>query len=796
MDKSISIDLGDPRTGKVAEALSNKTCVKILDLLASQELTASDIAVKLGIPLNTTGYNLDKLIAAGLVEKSSNFFWSVKGKKTPVYKVANKKIVISPKRIIAKVLPFFLIAGVLAIITASFVLNDSRQNISSVSSDLETFDSYDDLTEYIEKSRSAAGNAYGLFGRGEGAVSSDSTAPSLGEAGTKSSVGGTGSSDYSGTNIQVVGVDEADIVKNDGKYIYTVNQNKVIIVEAYPADSMKVIEELDFDNYVNGIFLSEGKLVIIESSYGYSLYAGTDADAEGQKIADTIRAPDTYRNEVRVHIYDISELSSGAVKLETFVLDGNYYTARLIEGYVYIISNKYIDTSGPIMPYFRAGDNIESVTADRIYYPGYYDSNLIFTSVMAIDLENLDYEGNVFLLGSSVIYVSQESIYLTSSKTYDYSKVQEDALQVILKVLPGEYSSKVEDILDSENEYYIKADKVAFIVQDYFNSLSIDEKKDFENALAEANKEYYMEVSKEYEKTVIHRIDIDGLDISYSVSGEVPGYVLNQFSMDEFEGNLRIATTSGNSFGSFENSFNHLYVLNKDLEIVGSVENLAEGERIYSARFVGDKAYMVTFRQVDPLYVIDLTNSEEPEVLGYLKVTGFSNYLHPIGDNLLLGIGREADTSGRSQGLKISLFDISDFNNPKEIDKYVVESEWSYSEAEYEHKAVLFDDKRDLLVIPATYSEHRGSDWQYWQGAFAFTITDTDISLKGKIAHDTKNEKIEEYYGSYGYVQRSLFMDDILYTISNLMIKANKIEDLYLISEIDLPFEEPVYYAF
>lgn len=797
MDKSISIDLGDPRTGKVAEALSNKTCVKILDLLASQELTASDISSKLGIPLNTTGYNIEKLIDAGLVEKSSNFFWSVKGKKTPVYKVANKKIVISPKRMITKMLPFFLVAGVLAIIAASFVINNSNQNVYSDSSNLETFDSYEDLTEYIERSRTSNGNSYGLFGREEAAVSSDSGAPSLGEAGTKSSVGGTGASDYSGTNIQVLGVDEADIVKNDGKYIYTISQNKVIIVEAYPADSMKVLAELEFENYVNGIFLSDGKLVVIESSYGYSIYGGPELDSDSQKIADTIRAPDTYRNEVRIHVYDVSDLSVKLNKLETFVVDGNYYTARLIEGYVYVVSNKYVDTTGTIMPYFRAGDSIESVTADKIYYPGYYDSNLIFTSVMAIDLNSLDYKGNVFLLGSSsVVYVSENAIYLTSTKTYDYSKVQEDALNVILEVLPGEYSSKVQEILDSKTEYYLKADQIALIVQDYFNSLSIDEKKEFENNLAEANKEYYIEVSKQYEKTIIHRIDIEGLDITYELSGEVPGYVLNQFSMDEFEGNFRIATTSGNSFGSFDNSFNHLYVLNEDLEIIGSVENLAQGERIYSARFLGNKAYMVTFRQVDPLYVIDLSDSYNPEVLGYLKVTGFSNYLHPIGDNLLLGIGREADTTGRSQGLKISLFDISDFNNPIELDKYVVESEWSYSEAEYEHKAVLFDDKRDLLVIPTTYSEHRGNDWQYWQGAFAFTVTDKDISLKGKISHSTKNEKIEEYYGGYGYVQRSLFMDDVLYTISNLMIKANKIEDLSLVSEVDLPFEEPVYYAF
>ena len=794
MDKSISIDLGDPRTSKVAEALSNKTCVKIIDLLASQELTASDISSKLGIPLNTTGYNLEKLIAAGLVEKTSNFFWSVKGKKTPVYKVANKKIIISPKRLIRNVIPFLLVAGVLAILVASFVLNDSQtQNNYSGSSELETFDSFEDLNEYIEKSKSNEGSSYGLFGNGEAAVASDSGSPNSIESGAKSSVGGTGgSSDYSTTNIQVVGVDEADIVKNDGKYIYMTNQNKVVIVEAYPADSMNIVKEIEFENYVNGMFLEDGKLIVIESSYGYSLYEGAEID-----IADSsIRAPSSYRNEVRIHVYDVSDLSSGADELEVFVIDGNYYTARLIDGNVYVVANKYIDSSGPIIPYFKSGDNVESVAPDKIYHPGYYDSNLIFTSIMAIDLESLEYKGDVFLLGSSsVIYVSEDSIYMTSSKTYDYFKVQEGALSTILEVLPGEFKSDAEKIIESNDEYYIKTDKIALIVQEYFNSLNVDEKKEFENSITEANKNYYMEVSKEYEKTIIHKIDIDGLEISYSESGEVPGYVLNQFSMDEYNGNFRIATTTGNSFGNIDHSLNHLYILNEDLEIIGSVENLASGERIYSARFVGEKAYIVTFRQVDPLYVIDLSDPKNPEVLGFLKVTGFSNYLHPIGNDLLLGIGREATEEGRSEGLKISLFDVSDFENPIELDKYVVESDWSYSEAEYEHKAVLFDDVRDLLVIPVTYSQQLGNSWEYWQGAFAFIVTDDDVSLKGKISHDTKRDNVKEYYGEYGYVQRSLFMDDILYTLSNLMIKANKIDDLSFVSEVELPFDEPVYYA-
>ena len=793
---SISIDLGDPRTGLVAEALSNKTCVKILDLLAENELTATDIALRLGIPLNTVGYNLDKLIVSGLVEKSSNFFWSVKGKKTPTYRVANRKIVISPKRIIRGIVPLLLVAGVIALLAIGFMFDDSTNVQNGSTNNFKQFSSYDDLSKYVEKAN--AGSGYGGFGRGGSdtltASSMESGAPVAASAGKSASA-----STYSETNIQVAGVDELDIVKNDGKYIYTVNGNKVVIVDAYPAKSMKIVSELEFDNSVNGIFIEDGKLIVIESSYRYSIYGGAELDVVVSKeVAADFVVPQQSSSEVKIHIYDISsDIISKPDLIETFVLDGNYYSARLIDGVVYVIGTKYIDSSAPGIPVFRAGNDVKSVDASSIYYPGYYESNLIFTSVMAIDIEDLDYEGDVFLTGAnSVIYVSENAIYLTSQKSYDYIEVDAGALQVIVDSLPGDFGNRAGKVIDSNDEHYVKYDKINQIMQEYFNKLSASEKKDFEEKLAKANNEYYIDVSKSYEKTVIHRISIDGLDISYSGTSDVPGYILNQFSMDEFGGNFRIATTTG-GFSGIGNSLNHLYVLNEDLDIVGSVEDIAQGERIYSARFVGDKAYMVTFRQVDPLYVIDLSNPSNPEILGYLKVTGFSNYLQPIGDNLLLGIGREASLEGRSQGLKISLFDISDFENPREVDKYVVKSDWSYSEAEYEHKAVLFDDALDLLVIPVTYSEQLGQKWEYWQGAFAFTVTDDDISLKGKIDHDKKTGKVENDYGyGIGYVQRSLFMDEVLYTVSSQMIKANAVSDLAYISDVELPTQEPVYYAY
>ena len=740
----------------------------------------------------------------------------------------------------------FIYASLIAIILVGIVIFYSNGNISINSDNLKRFNSYEELVSYVgESSRTNSnyGDSRGLkasLGAGELASSSAPNADSQFSV-SGSDYSGTTGGDYSGTNIQVLGVDELDTVKTDGKYIYTVNQNKVIITLVYPADSMKIVSEIKFDNYINGLFFEDNKLIVIESSYGDYNYGdlptsvvlpknsivssggsggipdstimGSNEPSSDREFApsNSIVAPERVgygTSGVNIYVYDVEDnLVLDPKLLETFSLEGNYYTARLVDGVVYLISNKYLDNSNPVMPYFKVGAEIKNVEASDIYYPGYSDSNLLFTSVMAIDISSLDYKGDVFITGSSsAIYVSDKSIYLTSPKSYDYSEIYyEIDLKVIVESLAGEYKLEAQNVLDSNDEYYVKSNEINLIMQEYFNKLSVDEKKDFEESFNELSKDYYSELSKKYEKTLIHKIDINGLEISYSGSSEVQGYVLNQFSMDEFNGNFRIATTTGNLFGNFESSSNSVYVLDKDLQIIGEITDIAPGERIYSARFLGEKAYMVTFRQVDPLYAIDLSEPKNPKVMGYLKVTGFSNYLHPIGDNLLLGIGREATDEGRQEGLKISLFDVSDFSNPKEIDSYVVDSDWSYSEAEYEHKAVLFDDKRDLLVLPVTYSQQLGDKWEYWQGAFVFAVTETDISLKGKIDHKKQQKlnegSISDVYYDFGYIQRSLFIEDFLYTVSNYMIKANAISDLKELGEVDfsfveLPTQEPRYYDY
>jgi hypothetical protein len=305
--------------------------------------------------------------------------------------------------------------------------------------------------------------------------------------------------------------------------------------------------------------------------------------------------------------------------------------------------------------------------------------------------------------------------------------------------------------------------------------------------------------SKSLEQTAIHKIHIEEGEIEYVASGNVPGYVLNQFSMDEYKGHFRIAITTGRQ--------NHVYVLDADLRIVGELENLAPGETIYSARFMGDRCYLVTFRKVDPLFVIDLEMPHTPKILGQLKITGYSDYLHPYDEDHIIGIGKETVAAEEGdfawyQGVKISLFDVSDVSEPKELAKYEIGDRGTDSPVLHDHKAFLFDKSKRLLVLPVSVAEigkdkypdeipHYIYGDPVWQGAYVFDISlEQGLVLKGRITHleeSTNPSKGSDYLYSSYHIVRTLYIDNILYSISSKKIKMNSLEDLGEINEIMLP---------
>jgi uncharacterized secreted protein with C-terminal beta-propeller domain len=336
----------------------------------------------------------------------------------------------------------------------------------------------------------------------------------------------------------------------------------------------------------------------------------------------------------------------------------------------------------------------------------------------------------------------------------------------------------------------------------------------------------YSWLEGETTKTTIHRAQINQETITFVAAGEVPGQILNQFSMDEHNGYFRIATTIyGNNWRTFgvleedgpepaitfapepTQNTNNVYVLDMNLNVVGKVEDLAPGEQIYSTRFMGNRCYMVTFRNIDPLFVIDLSDPTAPTVLGELKVTGYSGYLHPYDENILIGIGKETIYDAEEdfawyQGLKISLFDVSDVSNPREVAKIEIGDRGTDSPILYDHKSLLFDKEKNLLVIPISVAEIDPSDyegeipdWAYgktvWQGAYVFNIDQNGIAIRGRITHSDGNIQPQDtfgfYYGWYNYqVKRSLYIEDVLYTISDMRVKMNNLDTLAEINTVDL----------
>jgi uncharacterized secreted protein with C-terminal beta-propeller domain len=425
------------------------------------------------------------------------------------------------------------------------------------------------------------------------------------------------------------------------------------------------------------------------------------------------------------------------------------------------------------------------------------------------------------------MYVSQDNIYLVYQKQVKPSyRLERTVEEIIIPSSPADVAEKVRSVMASEKFYYEKEAAVSEIMQEWLRSLSPEQAGELQKKFEEKYYEIERDIMKEYQKSIVHRISISNGNIEYKVHGEVPGMPLNQFSMDQSGDYFRIATATNNwgfigiavpavrtvegSSGSSgaiagqtveaettvettstitieeASSLNHVYVLDMDMNIVGRLENLAPNERIYSARFLGDRVYLVTFRQIDPLFVIDLSDPANPQVLGQLKIPGVSDYLHNYDDNHIIGVGRDATDEGRIIGLKLALFDVSDVSQPKEVAKQIIGERGTYSEALNDHKAFLFSKEKNLLVIPVNLAE---KDYQQtWQGAFVFELTvENGFVEKGRITHDEKQQ--DPYYYAPG-VRRSLYMANTLYTISDKKIKANDLSTIEEIKTIELPYTE------
>ncbi len=609
---------------------------------------------------------------------------------------------------------------------------------------------------------------------------------------------------YSETNVQVEGVDEADIVKNDGKYIYGLNNNKLYIANAYPPESAELVYEGDIDGSGQEIFVNNDRLVV---------FSNTREQTISISKYDYMPYP-SYDYVTKVSIYDISDRSNPRV-VENYTITGSYYDSRMIGDKVYVISNEgvyYYDYTLPDFPVVRSS-SMEFTSP--IYYPDVIDSNYNFHTVASFDVNSDEpfITSNTYMLGqSNTLFVSENNIYIAyrdySYYRYPYQKGFDSEMffEAVYPNLPNDIRSQIDELGNN-----VVWDEIALILENMYEKM-IDEDltKDAEDMIEkidEAVYEYQLKLEEERSKTIIHKIRIEDGDIEYQAEGQVKGYLLNQFSMDEYDGNLRVATTFNSWVNRNSITYNNVYVLDEDMKQIGEIEKIAPDERIYSTRFIGDKLYMVTFKQTDPLFVIGLSDPENPEILGELKIPGFSNYLHPYDENHIIGIGKETEETQwgfTTKGVKVSLFDVSDVENPIEVDTFVIGKSGSYSLAEIEHKAVLFDKEKEILVIPVyEVGDYDYDDRDYYRenvfnGAIVLNINEQGFELRGRVSHGSDDSYY--YWSSPNRIMRSLFMDDYLYTISEEMIKVNDLNSLDEISMIGLPQDEfdyddyPIYY--
>ncbi|MGD9887052.1 MAG: beta-propeller domain-containing protein [Bacilli bacterium] len=566
------------------------------------------------------------------------------------------------------------------------------------------------------------------------------------------------SNDYTKTNVQVEGVDEGDIMKTDGSRIYSISWDRMQVIKLLGDGQMELLlnEQITSANesgnyhsytYYSELYVTNHYLIVIGQKYEYYItyykeqkddaaVDGTDEDDKDVDIMPIYPYYYRYTSMTVVDIYDIETL----VKKDSYQVSGYNQGSRLIEDKLYLISNHYApyyaltDEEYDVRPWYIHNGEATFFDYESIkYLPDTVYESFTIISTFDLDPETIGFDNDVFLASQnwSQIYVSKTSIYLASN----------------------------------------------FYTQ---NLLGIYEQRGL---------------------LVSYQFDEVTGEVFYGGSGTFNGYVINQFAMDEYNGFMRIATTDG-WWG--ESVKNRLYVFERKvvdekyvLETVALIdEGLGKpGERIQSVRFNEDLATIVTFLRTDPFYTVDLSDPYNPIIAGELEIPGFSTYQHPWTEDLIIGIGFDA-VDGITTGMKISLYDVSDIANPVEVGKPLVlsngNSSWTYSEATYNHKAIMIDKTRNCFG----FSLYR-YNWSnsYYTSMNDYVIFDVDetretpIQVKHSISHiDYYNDyaNLYTYYWYYDFqIKRAFRVDDFLYVLSGEVVTShNLLGDLSVVDEI------------
>lgn len=557
--------------------------------------------------------------------------------------------------------------------------------------------SYDDIYAYLEEYQEnhevdESGGIRGFQAESRdaaaGDVASGSAAPYVTESAATGADSGTSSyaGSYSDTNIRQEGVGEGDIVKTDGRYLYTLSgDGEITIVDT--EGGMKEAGVISEDGQILEFYVADGRLMLLTD-------AVDDRALDEEETGGDVAYPEidyySVSSGTALVTYDISDKGQPR-KVGKVTQSGTYQSSRMVDDYLYVFTSfspNMLAGQEQREDYIpRAGGSL--IGEGSIYLPE-TESPSQYLVMTSTDIKTPDQiaDSKALFAGYGELYVSNENIYWYEITSWDAG----------LRLEKG---------------------------------------------------------------TVIHKISYGEGKLEAVGKGTVPGTIDDSFSIDEYEGNLRVVTTDRNGNG--------LYILDPDLKEIGRINNLAKEEQVYSARLMGDTGYFVTFRNTDPLFSVDLSDPENPEILGELKIPGFSEYLHPYGEGLLLGIGMDADEeTGVTGGVKLSMFNISDPSDVKEEYTLVLENVYS-ADVFYDYKAVLIDPERNVIG----FSAYKGAQEKYF--VFSYDPEQGFTCLME-----------EQINGDGQRVSRGLYIENVLYVVKGNIIEAYEMDDYKKIDDIIL----------
>jgi inhibitor of cysteine peptidase len=580
---------------------------------------------------------------------------------------------------------------------------------------------------------------------------------------------------FSSTLVQVSGVDEGDIVKNDAGWIYQLNNNRVMIIRATPLSYLGLAAMIDFAGssfYPQQLYLDGNLLVVVGTSF-----VNPVSERQANRMSSSFFSTST----VQLKIYDVRNPAQPELSREVEV-EGDLVATRKIGSKMVVVTRDYPEShrfgfrsaaalrlATPAFRDSRRGKEFRNLGPVNIhYFPGFDDPNYLV--VATVDLSNPASFVKVaaYLGAGDNVYATRENLYVSASRHADiwFMPAVEPVAQGGLAAV---YSGTA-------------------VISTMLLNRPLTEQTD------------------------VYKFSLLDERPQFVAAGQVPGVLLNSYSMDEYDGHLRLATTVRSFRPFFGLTENGVYVLNSDLETVGKIENIAPTERIYSARFIGPRLFLVTFRQIDPLFAIDLSDPANPTIRGELKVPGYSGFLLPLDENHLIGIGKDALAASSQrdgplvpfwnevtyiQGMKLSLFDVSDLNDPTLLHEFALGDRGTDSQALYDPHSIFWDASRGLLGMPVALALHKEPEqappWQYgemvFQGAYVFHVSpEAGFNLRAAVSHLPEGEPV--WHNWDHYIARMVSIGSDFFTLSDAAVKANDLETFEEKALLPLPLPD------